>query len=54
MDRGSIRAPEKLSEGLMKQRTVASAPGKVLVCGGYLVLERPHQGLVLSLSSRFR
>lgn len=33
--------------------TVASAPGKVLLAGGYLVLERPLAGLVLSVSSRF-
>lgn len=30
-----------------------SAPGKVLMAGGYLVLERKHQGLVLATSSRF-
>jgi phosphomevalonate kinase len=35
-------------------RTVVSAPGKVLLTGGYLVLQRPFAGLVLSLSSRFR
>lgn len=33
--------------------TVSSAPGKVLITGGYLVLERPCAGIVLSLSSRF-
>ncbi|GAB2235399.1 hypothetical protein Droror1_Dr00025823 [Drosera rotundifolia] len=32
---------------------VASAPGKVLITGGYLILERPNSGLVLSTSSRF-
>jgi hypothetical protein len=32
---------------------VTSAPGKVLVAGGYLVLERPNPGLVLSTSARF-
>lgn len=32
---------------------VASAPGKVLVAGGYLVLERPNAGLVLSTTARF-
>ncbi|KAM0847799.1 hypothetical protein ACQ4PT_054794 [Festuca glaucescens] len=32
---------------------VASAPGKVLVAGGYLVLERPNPGLVLSTTARF-
>lgn len=32
---------------------VASAPGKVLMTGGYLVLERPNAGLVLSTNARF-
>ncbi|XP_050878300.1 phosphomevalonate kinase, peroxisomal isoform X2 [Lathyrus oleraceus] len=32
---------------------VASAPGKVLITGGYLVLERPNAGLVLSTNARF-
>nr|UWY16154.1 phosphomevalonate kinase [Dioscorea composita] len=32
---------------------VASAPGKVLVTGGYLVLERPNPGIVLSTTARF-
>ncbi|KAE8780685.1 ER membrane protein complex subunit 2-A-like [Hordeum vulgare] len=32
---------------------VASVPGKVLVAGGYLVLERPNTGLVLSTTSHF-
>eukprot|EP00741_Cyanophora_paradoxa_P007692 tig00001181_g7441.t1 len=35
------------------ERTVASAPGKVLVTGGYLVLEQPNAGLVLSVGARF-
>jgi phosphomevalonate kinase len=30
-----------------------SAPGKALVCGGYLVLESPNIGLVLAVDSRF-
>ncbi len=29
-----------------------SAPGKVLVAGGYLVTLRPHPGLVFSVSAR--
>ena len=33
--------------------TVVSAPGKVLVAGGYLVLDRDYSGLVVSTSSRF-
>lgn len=32
---------------------VVSAPGKVLMTGGYLVLERPNAGLVLSTNARF-
>lgn len=30
-----------------------SAPGKALICGGYLVLESPNIGLVLAVESRF-
>jgi phosphomevalonate kinase len=33
--------------------TVVSCPGKVLLAGGYLVLEPKYQGLVVSTSSRF-
>ncbi|KAJ7623400.1 ribosomal protein S5 domain 2-type protein [Roridomyces roridus] len=33
--------------------TIVSAPGKVLVAGGYLVLERAYAGIVVSTSSRF-
>ena len=33
--------------------TTASAPGKVMVTGGYLVLDPAFSGLVLSLSARF-
>ncbi|KAJ6703889.1 hypothetical protein OIU85_029785 [Salix viminalis] len=32
---------------------VASAPGKVLMTGGYLILERPNAGVVLSTNARF-
>ncbi|CAL9217032.1 unnamed protein product [Arabidopsis halleri] len=32
---------------------VASAPGKVLMTGGYLVLDKPNAGLVLSTNARF-
>lgn len=31
---------------------VASAPGKVLLAGGYLVLDRNHTGLVFGLNAR--
>ncbi|EIW69267.1 hypothetical protein TREMEDRAFT_43897 [Tremella mesenterica DSM 1558] len=33
--------------------TVVSAPGKVLLAGGYLVLDRLYSGLVIATSSRF-
>lgn len=33
--------------------TIVSAPGKVLVAGGYLVLDRKYTGLVVATSSRF-
>ncbi|KAJ7770232.1 ribosomal protein S5 domain 2-type protein [Mycena maculata] len=33
--------------------TVVSSPGKVLVAGGYLVLDRTYAGVVVSTSSRF-
>ncbi|KAL8669660.1 MAG: hypothetical protein Q9168_005756 [Polycauliona sp. 1 TL-2023] len=37
----------------MSRRTVAvSAPGKVLLAGGYLVLDRSHTGLVFGLDAR--
>jgi len=32
---------------------VASCPGKVLITGGYAVLERPNKGLVLGTTARF-
>ena len=32
--------------------TAASAPGKVLLTGGYLILEREHTGLVFALDAR--
>ena len=37
----------------MEHATLVSAPGKVLMCGGYLVLEKPNIGLVVSVSARF-
>ena len=39
------------SLGLMGTAAV-SAPGKVLLAGGYLVTDRAHTGLVLGLSAR--
>ncbi len=37
----------------MRYRTTISAPGKVLVTGGYLVLDPAYTGTVLAASSRF-
>lgn len=36
-----------------KRVTCISAPGKVLIAGGYLVLEHPNLGVSVSTSSRF-
>jgi len=36
----------------MLQPAAASAPGKVLLAGGYLVLDRNHTGLVFGLDAR--
>ncbi len=33
--------------------TVVSSPGKVLIAGGYLVLDPAYSGIVVSASSRF-
>ncbi|KAF9531647.1 ribosomal protein S5 domain 2-type protein [Crepidotus variabilis] len=37
----------------MSSTTVISAPGKVLIAGGYLVLDPAYSGIVVSTSSRF-
>jgi phosphomevalonate kinase len=37
----------------MPPPTVVSAPGKVLIAGGYLVLDPTYSGIVVSTSSRF-
>lgn len=39
--------------GNKAKTTCISAPGKVLVAGGYLVLDQAYEGLVLATSSRF-
>jgi phosphomevalonate kinase len=44
--------PCAISSTAMPQCT-ASAPGKVLVAGGYLVLLRPNVGIVVGMSARF-
>lgn len=33
--------------------STVSAPGKVLVAGGYLVLDKPNVGVVLAATARF-
>ena len=35
------------------QPTVVSASGKVLLAGGYLILERKYSGMVIGTSARF-
>ena len=35
------------------QKTTASAPGKILLAGGYLVLEAPNVGFVVAADKRF-
>lgn len=37
----------------MSDNTIVSAPGKVLLTGGYLVLDPAYSGLVIATSSRF-
>lgn len=37
----------------MVSATVVSAPGKVLLAGGYLILDPKYSGIVVSTSSRF-
>lgn len=38
---------------LTQQSVQVSAPGKVLITGGYLVLDQQHPGLVLATTARF-
>jgi phosphomevalonate kinase len=37
----------------MPSTTVVSSPGKVLITGGYLILDPVYSGTVISTSSRF-
>ncbi len=41
------------SDSQTEPMTVISAPGKVLLAGGYLVLDPKYSGIVVSASSRF-
>ena len=53
-----LENPEKLAAKERRRRislampTAVSAPGKVLLAGGYLVLDRSYTGLVFGLSAR--
>lgn len=38
---------------MMRKQMCCSCSGKVLIAGGYLVLEKPNIGLVVATSSRF-
>lgn len=40
------------STGMSRSAVAVSAPGKVLLAGGYLVLDREHTGLVFGLDAR--
>ena len=42
-----------LASTMMSFAATCSAPGKVLLAGGYLILDRPHAGTVLALDARF-
>ncbi len=41
-----------MSDESATRTVVVSAPGKVLLAGGYIVLDRKHTGLVFGLSAR--
>lgn len=41
------------TNGVAPTSTVVSCPGKVFLAGGYLVLDRQHQGFVVATPSRF-
>ena len=38
---------------MVTEKVLVSAPGKVLIAGGYLVLDRAFSGLVVGIDSRF-
>lgn len=47
-----IVLPDRRASVFLMSEVVVSAPGKVLLAGGYLVLDRAHTGLVFGLSAR--
>ena len=61
MHPGRRRPPRKrsgtpqtfLMNSKLGRAACCSAPGKVLLAGGYLILDRPHAGSVLALDARF-
>ncbi|KAK4435507.1 Phosphomevalonate kinase, peroxisomal [Sesamum alatum] len=50
---GNLTIKDHRIENCRQMAVVASAPGKVLMTGGYLILERPNAGIVLSTNARF-
>lgn len=48
----NIAAAQGPSMPTRRETVAVSAPGKVLLAGGYLVLDRRYTGLVLGLSAR--
>ena len=55
--RSLLRGQHNLGQLLSRMKshstaTAVSAPGKVLLAGGYLVVDRAHTGLVFGLSAR--
>ena len=46
-------AEDDLDVGPPRRTAVASAPGKVLLTGGYLVLDKKYPGLVVGTEARF-
>jgi len=48
----SEERPAKQAKTMSGDPTVVSAPGKVMVAGGYVVLERPNAALVAAISAR--
>lgn len=48
-----VRFPPPLTSSPLMSSLVISAPGKVLIAGGYLVLDPAYTGVVASTSSRF-
>lgn len=52
-DQTLLQQKTGIQKNSTKNFVCCSAPGKVLITGGYLILERPNRGLVLTLDARF-